>query len=284
MTGAHRSQSRQTAVGGYVWPRWVSWYTRSNSYNYAVSGAECSTAITPRNNRFQGIKEYEVDAFVADLAHRVGGRPFLEAAPETTVYASWIGTNDLGAGAFLTGEQAPGKTRDDYVACVFETFDRLYAAGGRRFVLMNVIPLDQLPLYGLPERGGLAWSKYWPDKPANLTATSLHMKEIVEYVNGAFKVRMGRMKASKKYPGAQMALFDVWKLVCSHRSVGNLTYAVQQHVSESDGVFQRHRAGQCNRICLDMWKGNGMRGESKPGLVSLVRRAASVRAGESAAR
>jgi hypothetical protein len=208
-----RAQSRQTAVGGHVWPRWVSWYTGANTYNYAVSGAECSTAITPRNGRFQGVREYEVGAFQADLAHTVGGRPFFNATPETTVYAAWIGTNDLGVGAFLTDAQTPGKTLDDYVACVYEAFDRLYKAGGRRFVLMNVIPLDQLPLYGLPERGGLAWSKYWEDKPANLTAISVRMKEIVGFVNGAFNDRTSQIKASEQYPGAEMAVFDVHSMV-----------------------------------------------------------------------
>ena len=150
-------------------------------------------------------------AFENDLKHRVGDRPFLDAAPETTVYAAWIGTNDLGAGAFLTDAQTPGKTLDDYVACVFETFDRLYTAGGRRFVLMNVIPLDQLPLYGLAEKGGLAWSHYWPDKPANLTAINLRMQEIVGFVNGAFKDQT--RQASRRYPGAEMVVFDVHSLV-----------------------------------------------------------------------
>jgi hypothetical protein len=162
--------------------------------------------------RFQGVKEYEVGAFENDVKHVVGGRPFLEAAPNTTVYAMWIGTNDLGVGAFLTNEQTRNKTLDDYVACVFDSFDRLYRAGGRRFVLMNVIPLDQLPLYGLPEKGGLAWSKYWPDKPANLTATSVRMKGIVTTVNNAFENQT--RKASKRYPGAEMVVFDTHSLVC----------------------------------------------------------------------
>jgi hypothetical protein len=205
------AQSRQTAVGGHVWPRWVSWYASVNTYNYAVSGAECSTAITPRNGNFQGIEEYELGAFENDVKHKVDGRPFLDAAPETTVYATWIGTNDLGVGAFLTGAQAPGKTLDDYVACVFRAFDRIYKAGGRRLVLMNVIPLDELPLYGLPERGGLAWSRYWADKPANLTAVNQSMKKIVGTVNSAFRER-GR-QATTRYPGADFVVFDVWSMV-----------------------------------------------------------------------
>lgn len=76
----------------------------------------------------------------------------------------FIGTNDLGAGAFLTDSSLGETTIPDYVDCVFEKFDRLYKAGGRYFVLFNTAPLELSPLYGLPENEGLTVSKYWKDK------------------------------------------------------------------------------------------------------------------------
>jgi len=76
----------------------------------------------------------------------------------------WIGTNDLGDGAFITDSTANGTTIPDYVDCIYDRFDGIYSAGGRYFVLMNTAPLQFTPLYGLPGLGGDIVSTYWPDK------------------------------------------------------------------------------------------------------------------------
>lgn len=94
--------------------------------------------------------EYEIPAFIADKSFRVDGRLFLDIPGDETVYALWIGTNDLGNGAFLTNSQIKGKTLKDYVDCVFDSLDKLYQSGGRYFVLMNVVPLDLAPYVSCP--------------------------------------------------------------------------------------------------------------------------------------
>lgn len=89
----------------------------------------------------------------------------------------WIGTNDLGVGAFLTDSSLHGTTIPDYVDCIFEKFDRIYKAGGRYFVLFNAPPLELSPLYGKLAAGGLTASKYWTDKvdtPFHLFPLSNH--------------------------------------------------------------------------------------------------------------
>jgi hypothetical protein len=96
---------------------------------------------------FPSVLEYEVPAFIADKAVT---DPFTDARlldipPDRTAYALWIGTNDLGNNAFLTHSQIKGKTLINYVDCIFESLEKVYAAGGRHFVLMNVIPLNLLP-------------------------------------------------------------------------------------------------------------------------------------------
>ena len=58
----------------------------------------------------------------------------------------WIGTNDLGVYAFLTDSQVPNKTIVDYIECVFQALDQVYANGGRFFVLQNIAPLQLTPL------------------------------------------------------------------------------------------------------------------------------------------
>lgn len=87
----------------------------------------------------------------------------------------WIGTNDLGVGAFLTDSSLHETTIVDYVDCIFSRFDVIYKAGGRKFVLMNTAPLQLSPLYGMPEVGGLISSHYWPDKVRFLSDSFLNL-------------------------------------------------------------------------------------------------------------
>jgi hypothetical protein len=86
---------------------------------------------------------------------------FTDRRPDNTVYSIWIGTNDLGAGTFLTDSTVPGTTLTNYTECVFQAFDAMYAAGGRNFVLMNVGPLQLTPGYAILGTGP---NGYWPDK------------------------------------------------------------------------------------------------------------------------
>jgi hypothetical protein len=131
------------------------------------------------------------------------------------MFSVWIGTNDVGVDAFLTNNQQPGKTLNDFVNCVYKTFDEVYKQGGRKFVLMNLIPLDRVPLYAPLGRGGLRWSKYWTNKPANnVTQISIQMYQTVSTVNTAFREQTATiMQMGQRYPGAAFALFDTWALV-----------------------------------------------------------------------
>jgi hypothetical protein len=117
-------------------------------HNYAMSGSSCSSAVV--GGFLPGILENQVPSFEGDL--KLPG--FLELPPKDTVYAIWIGTNDLGFAGFLP--QADGQAKvPKYVECVWTVFDKMYAAGGRKFLLMNIIPLNLLPIYttGTGKRG-----------------------------------------------------------------------------------------------------------------------------------
>lgn len=194
-----------------------------NLYNYAVSGAVCSNGITPRifspiNADFPSVVEYEIPAFINDSTalNSATGKPTFTPAltSSNAVYLVWIGTNDLGAGAFITDSQVAGKTLTDYTNCVFSAFDSLYASGGRYFVLNNVIPLNLVPLYANSTYRGVDTSFCSADKPDNYTAIAERMNQYVTTVNNVFRYQLPyEVALANRYPGANFALFDVYNLV-----------------------------------------------------------------------
>ncbi|KAF2714193.1 carbohydrate esterase family 16 protein [Pleomassaria siparia CBS 279.74] len=205
-----------TATGGLSWARYASIYSNTTLYNYAVSGAVCSNLITPRyfaaiNAPFPSIQQYELPAFLADSAYvTANGTKFFAGTTSDTVYAIWIGTNDLGNDAFLTDSQVPNKTLVDYVDCVSSTLDSLYANGARTFVLLNLAPLNLLPQYATPENGGYAATKFFPDKGPNATEISYRMASSVATTNAIFAYKTPfDVVVARRWPGARVANFDV---------------------------------------------------------------------------
>jgi phospholipase/lecithinase/hemolysin len=234
-------ESFDTPGGGITWDRWVSNYTGAKLYDYAVSGAVCSNEIIYRY--LAGIYGpfpdviYEVNAFIADVnyinATTHTNTLYTNRRSSNTVYSMWIGTNDLGVGAFLTDSSLNMTTIPDYVDCIYDRFDSIYAEGGRYFVLMNTAPLQLSPLYGMPDAGGLNTSHYWPDKvlkekpqsretkgrltipkPANISEVSGKMKEYTSLVNSIFTYRTPyELLIAKRYPDANFAIYDVHSLL-----------------------------------------------------------------------
>lgn len=217
-----------TASGGRSWPRYASVYSNASLYNYAVSGAVCSNQISPRwfsaiNAPFPDIAGYELPAFIAESKYTsANGTKFFTGTEDDTVYAVWIGTNDLGNNAFLTDFQLPGKTLKDYIDCVYSTVDTLYANGGRYFVLLNLAPLQLLPQYATPENGGLEATKFFPEKrniSTNLTEISWKIYENVVTVNEVLTYRTAfEANIGGRWDGAKIAVYnvnglitDIWK-------------------------------------------------------------------------
>ena len=199
-------------------------------YDYAVSGAVCSNEISPRvwltdiDFDFPAVIDYEVPAFVADQSaiNPATGNPTFTPALSATnaVYVMWIGTNDLGVNAFLTDSQIAGKTLTDYTNCVFDSLDGLYAAGGRYFVVNNVLPLWLTELYGR----NAGPNRYWPNKPSNVTEISYKMEEYVTTVNNVYKYEIPNdVLLANRYPGASFAQFNVYQLVKDPPSVPKLS-------------------------------------------------------------
>lgn len=161
--------------------------------------------------------EYEIPAFLADSKYVRGGKKFLTIPPKETVYAIWIGTNDLGNDAFITDSQVKGKTIPDYIESIYSSLDRVYENGGRYFVLMNLAPLQLAPQYATPEHGGVRRSGFWKDKPENITQVSYRMWEQVATANEVFRYKTPfEALVARRYPGAKVAVMDIFGLVSGY--------------------------------------------------------------------
>lgn len=210
--------SNNTASGGQSWPRFVSQKANVKSLNYAIGGAVCSNAVTPRFIEFFGdgpmpaVLDNEVPTFLADLEHDLydGGRTAVN-----TVYSLWIGSNDLGLGGFLTDEQVPGKTLSDYVECNWQVLDEVYKTGGRHFILLTVFPYDQSPLYNLPSQGGLESPTSNPTKAeTNMTMYYTKARQQSTSVNTMLKYGAGfQAMVQKRWPGATLTVLDAHALM-----------------------------------------------------------------------
>lgn len=108
--GTLQPQSNDTASGGYAWGQFVQQYAGVAYFDYAVSGAACSNGYISRylssiDKPFPSVLDDELPSFVADIQVQA---LYPNRTAQNTVYALWIGTNDLGFGAFLTDSQTSG--------------------------------------------------------------------------------------------------------------------------------------------------------------------------------
>ncbi|KAI0906997.1 carbohydrate esterase family 16 protein [Ustulina deusta] len=221
--GTVMPHSNVTAAGGYSWPYYASQKLGAATYNYAVSGAVCSNEIVFRyfdqiNGPFPSVIDYEVPAFKADVeyATTTPNTTFLQGrTPENSVYTLWIGTNDLGKGGFLRGQQIKGKTISDYIDCVWSLFDEVYSTGGRRFALFTQAPLELSPLYAAMENGGAGNVGYWPNKTAYNMAE--YEEKILEYtttVNAIYEYGVPfQLLIQKRWPGASFIIFNTHQII-----------------------------------------------------------------------
>lgn len=170
-----------TASGGLSWGQFVQQESGAAYFDYAISGAVCSNAITPRfssrlGKPFPAVIEDQLPSFVADTAFPAlyGNR-----SAENTVYALWIGTNDLGYNAILADAQVAGTNLTTWIDCVWSVFDIVYSTGGRRFVLLNSAPLQLAPIYAALSNQGAGDNQYWKNKTAyNTTEYEQKMLEV----------------------------------------------------------------------------------------------------------
>ncbi|KAJ3493903.1 hypothetical protein NLG97_g4431 [Lecanicillium saksenae] len=239
--------THQASSGGALWGEMVVNMTGARYYNYAFSGGTCSLGVAsqpagPPLGRFPTILEYEVPAFEADLAF-----PSLypNRHPGNTVYAVWIGTNDLGVQGYLLDQNVPGKTLDDLVSCVYTSFDRIYASGGRRFVIMNEAPLDKAPMYKSLENGGQGDNPIFRNKTQyNTTQFEHKMFHYVEAVNSLFDYSAPfHLRLKRRWPGASITIFDL------HLLFNDISENPQQYLDSPYNVTSSYKICDADNHC-----------------------------------
>lgn len=215
--GVYQTVSNSTASGGLAWGQYVQQYTGVNYIDYAVSGATCSNEIISRlfsliNRSFPSVLDDEIPSFKSDVSFKT---LYPDRTAENTVYALWIGTNDLGTDAFLTDSQRPGTTITSFVECIWEVFDNIYQTGGRRFVLLNEAPLQLAPMYAAQSNGGAGDNQYWQNKTLyNETEYQYKILEYTTNVNTMFDYGAPfQLVIKNRWPGATFAVFDVHSLL-----------------------------------------------------------------------
>lgn len=113
------------------WPIYAARDGNFDLFPFARAGAACSNNLTFRP--FPSLFETQLPMFFEEKANGT-----LHLNPESTIYTLWIGTNDMGASALLTGDQASGVTAVDVVDCAVNWITTLYKSGARNFLFQNV--------------------------------------------------------------------------------------------------------------------------------------------------
>jgi hypothetical protein len=129
---SHADSTLWVATNGTAWGQYLAGYAGLALHNFALSGATCSNAVTPR----PGFSDVVAD----ELGAYDNFTKSTRLDPAHTLYTLWIGTNDVGAGELLTGQAPPGVSVVDTAACAVGVVKSLYERGARKFLFQNVRP------------------------------------------------------------------------------------------------------------------------------------------------
>ncbi|KAH9916237.1 hypothetical protein B0H21DRAFT_781973 [Amylocystis lapponica] len=181
------------------WPIFAAQDAGLTLYPFARSGATCSNALT--NKPFPPVFGSQLPTYFAEVANGT-----LKLNPEETVYTLWIGTNDVGVGALLTGSQTPGVTLVDTIDCAVNWISVMYESGARNFVFQNMLPLERTILYSADSY----YNRYWTEQ-RNSTEWNVFMHEITNTGNNLSLLKVQALVPS--LPGAHVGYFDSYGLI-----------------------------------------------------------------------
>ncbi|KAH7923372.1 carbohydrate esterase family 16 protein [Leucogyrophana mollusca] len=187
-----------TADGGYSWPTYAAEYGPFNVYGFARSGATCSNNLTYRP--YPPIFGYQLPSYFGEVSNGT-----LDLNPEETMYTIWIGTNDLGANALITGSDAPDVSLVQVRQCAIDVVKVLYASGARNFIMQNIIPLELTILYSNYSFPNIYW-----DEQRNTTEWNVFMKELSRTGNALTELMLQALVPTM--PDAHIASFDSYGL------------------------------------------------------------------------
>ncbi|OBZ65266.1 hypothetical protein A0H81_14749 [Grifola frondosa] len=167
-----------TGDGGVAWPVYAARDGNFSLFPFARSGATCSNNLTDRP--YPSVFESQLPLYFTEKQNGS-----LKLSAEDTIYTLWIGTNDVGANALLTGSQMPGVTIVDTIS-----YD----------------PVQHTILYGADSYPNLYWTAQ-----RNTTEWSVFMTELVNSGNALSKLMLQALAPSLH--GAHLGLFDSYGLI-----------------------------------------------------------------------
>jgi len=183
---------------GTAWPVYVADYANLTLYPFAIAGATCSNNLTYRP--FSSVMEGQIPSYIQEVQNG-----FLNVDPSSTIYTLWIGTNDVGANAVLTGGQAPGVTIVNTTRCAVDWVKVMYQSGARNFIFQSMLPLQNTVMYSTDSYP----NGYWTAQ-RNTTEWNLVMAELTNAVNALALAWLEAMAPS--LPGAHLGYFDSYGL------------------------------------------------------------------------
>ncbi|KAL0959375.1 hypothetical protein HGRIS_014628 [Hohenbuehelia grisea] len=178
--------------GGTAWPVYAAGYAKLSLFPFARSGATCSNNITFRP--FPPLFESQLPTYFAEVENKT-----LKLDSRKTIYTLWIGTNDVGSNALLTGSDKA--TVVDTTRCAVNWVKVLYESGARNFLFQNMIPLQLVPMYSAAAYPNRFWNA-----PFNATEWSVFMTELTTAGNAIAELLLQNL--ARTLPGAHIGLFD----------------------------------------------------------------------------
>jgi len=178
--------------GGVAWPVYAAGYANLSLFPFAKSGATCSNNLTDRP--FPSVFESQLPAYFSEVANHT-----LSLNPEETIYTLWIGTNDVGVSALLTGSD--DASISNVTTCMVNWVQTLYESGARNFIFQNMIPLELTILYSADSYPNIYW-----DTNRNTTEWNVLMTELVLSGNELTQLKLEALLPH--IPGAHVAHFD----------------------------------------------------------------------------
>ncbi|KAF8595187.1 hypothetical protein BDV93DRAFT_576187 [Ceratobasidium sp. AG-I] len=124
-------------------PNWVDFITTKHNrtklltYNFAYGGATIDAKLVkPYTDTVQSLTD-QVNTFLDNTAVA----PWV---PSDTLFSIWIGINDIGNSFWLEGDR--DAFSDTLLDAYFALVEKLYNAGGRNFLFVNVPHVNRSPL------------------------------------------------------------------------------------------------------------------------------------------
>lgn len=118
--------------GGTAWPVYAARDGKFDLFPFARSGAPCSNKLTPRPS--PALFESQLPLFLEEVYNGT-----LRLNWEDTIVTLWIGTNDVGRNALLTGSDK-GVNVADITECAINFLKVMYDNGARNFLFQNASP------------------------------------------------------------------------------------------------------------------------------------------------